>query len=392
MSEKYQQHIFVLSGAYDDHYRLTRKDNPITCTSAGKRIILYQAVEHAVGIPVVLLSPHPRGRSVAKSLPDFGIRFGKQIQLFSKASGIRKVRFLLDIFYYARHVAKHIKTGDIVVIDNFELIYVLAIQYCRLLGRKNHIIIEYEDGKHLIDKGIWRWMSGFAEWLARPWLAGAILAAPKLAERLPINIPKILVPGILRDGIRLNPPPSANNSVVFLYSGSLDVERGGPLLLSFLEAGNFPPRVEFHITGQGHYTDRLLAVQNRFPQTIYFHGTVSQEELDGIRRLSHFGLNLQSSTNPISQVTYPSKTFDYVNSGIRVISTRAADVERVLGESAIYLEEETSTALFVAIEKAAAVITASNSENCCQISMEFTYSETIQRLSTFFQLQNSRGK
>lgn len=387
--EKDRQRILVLSGAYDDHYLRTRQDNPVTCTSAGKRIILYQAIEVAAGIPVVLLSPQPRGRGVSQPLPEISSRFGAQNQNFSKASGIRKIRFLLDIFHYARHVAKHTRPGDVLIIDNFELIYVLAIQYCRLLGRNNPIFLEYEDGKHLIDKGIWRWLSGFAEWLAKPWLEGAILASPSLAERLPAGIPKVLVPGILHEGIVFNPPPAPGQPVVFLYSGSLDIERGGPLLLSYLEEGNFPHGFEIHITGQGHFTARLLAVQKRYPQTVHFHGIVSQEELVNIRRLCHFGLNLQSSSNPISNVTYPSKTFDYMNAGIRVISTRAARVEDVLGEAAIYLTTESIKGLADAIQGSCRNIAEAGRYQIASIMANYSFDGTVRSIRNLLTVTRS---
>lgn len=376
--------IYILTGAYDDQYLQTRQDNPSTCTSAGKRIILYKAIEEAVGRPVVLLSPQPRGRGVAKPLPEKNCRFGAHSQFFAKASGVRRVRFALDILHYARHVARHTRAGDILVIDNYELIYVLAIRYCQLLGRRNPIILEYEDGKHLIDKGIWRQMSGLAERMARPWLEGAILASPKLEERLPSEIPRVLVPGILCEGLVYNPPPPQGQPVRFLYSGSLDVERGGPLLVDYLELGRFPDDIEIHITGQGNYTDRLISLQNRFPRVVRFHGIVSQEELAGIRSRCHYGLNLQSSTHPISTVTYPSKTFDYLNAGLRVISTRAAGVPDLLSDAAIYLDKETPEALAALIKDAAdnlrnGVVASMNGIGC-----SLTYPGTVARLATLF--------
>ena len=388
--EQGSPNLFVLTGAYDDQYLRTRKDRIHVCTSAGKRITLYRAIEQAAGKPVVLLSPQPRGDETPQSLPASTSRFGSQVQLFAKASGVRKIRFALDMLHYARHVASHTRSGDVFIVDNYELIYVLAIQYCRLLGRHNRIVLEYEDGKHLIDKGIWRRMSGLAEWLARPWLKGAILATPTLGERLPPEIPKVLVPGILREEIVFNPPPASGQPVAFLYSGSLDVERGGPLLLSYLEEGNFPADIQIHITGQGHFTDRLLAVQHRFPKIVHFHGTVSQQELARIRNLCHFGLNLQSSTHPISTVTYPSKTFDYLNAGLRVISTRAAGVTEVLAEAAVYLDEETPAALAAALKQASESLGNENGTRMGAIGRPFTYQGTVERLSVLFQSKPNR--
>lgn len=373
--------IFVLSGAYDDQYLKTRKDNPNLCTSAGKRIILYKAIEEAAGKPMVVLSPQPRGRGKAVSLPAASSRFGNQKQLFAKASGIRKIRFLLDFIHYARHVAKHSSTGDTLVIDNYELIYVVAVYYCRLLGRSNHIFLEYEDGKHLVDKGIWKWMSDLAERLGRPLIQGAILATPALGKRLPDSIPKICVPGILNSNIQFNSLPSLGQPVRFLYSGSLDYERGIPLLLDYLETGEFPANSHFHITGQGHFIDRLTALQERYPEVIHFHGSVSQEELLRIRGLSHYGLNLQSSKNPISEVTYPSKTFDYLNAGIRVISTRAAGVDEVLEESAIYLQQETPSALAETIQN---VVTLSESKDQMHTLERYFFTGTVDRIREIF--------
>lgn len=389
--EKDSPSIFILTGAYDDQYLQTRRDNPVICTSAGKRITLYRAIEQAAGRPVVLLSPQPRGRGTAKGLSATASRFGDQIQLFAKASGVRKIRFALDMLHYARHVAKHTRSGDTLIIDNYELIYVLAIQYCRLLGRRNRILLEYEDGKHLIDKGIWRRMSGLAEWLARPWLEGAILATPTLGERLPPETPKILVPGILREEIVFNPTPAPGQAVAFLYSGSLDVERGGPLLLSYLEEGNFPADFEIHVTGQGHFTDRLLAVQHRFPNIVHFHGTVSQEELARIRSLCHYGLNLQSSSHPISTVTYPSKTFDYLNAGLRVITTRAAGVGKVLGQSATYIEEETTSGLAAAIKATSLAFSCSNTiqQITCNTLDDYSFCGTVARIKSLLISKNT---
>jgi hypothetical protein len=332
--------IVILTGTYDDQYLRTRTDDPAISISAGKRVMLYRAIAEATGAEILLLSPQPKGRGRPCALPAGDSRFDRFAQRFSRASGLRKIRFFADILHYIRHVSKHVRDGDLLIFDNYELPYVLALRYCRLLGRKNRVVLEYEDGKHLIDKGFYLMLSRIAEWLGRPLVEAAILATPALAERLPHGTPTVTVPGILRDDLFFHPLPQPGEPVLFLYSGSIDYERGGPLLLDYLEAGRFPPNAVFHITGQGHFTDRIAALAAKHPGVIHFHGIVSQEELARIRSICHFGLNLQSAANPISRVTYPSKTFDYLNAGIRVISTRAAGVPEVLGRAAVYLQDE----------------------------------------------------
>ena len=372
--------IHILTCVYDDGYLATRRDNPVVCTSAGKRLVLHKAIRDATGCELTLLSPHPRGRNSSYPLPEQKTTFGETRQLFSKASSRRKIRFLTDIISYAKHVYRHTRNDEILIIDNYEIIYLIAVWYCRMRGRRNPIVLEYEDGKHLIDKGIWKMLSGLAERIGRPLVRAAILATPKLAERLPKNIPCVVIPGILNDGIFYNPPPLPGESVQFLYSGSLDTERGIPLLLAYLEQGDFPPNVIFHITGQGNFVDCLSALQRKHPGVIQFHGTVSQEKLAEIRSNCHYGLNLQSAVNPISDVTYPSKTFDYINAGIRVISTRAAGVEKVLEESAIYLDNETPASLSKGIHTALKKLHTHNSDTVSPLLANYSLSGTIKRI------------
>jgi len=53
--------------------------------------------------------------------------------------------------FYALHVAKHVKNGDILIIDNYEFIYLVAARWTRLFRRVS-FVLEYEDGKHLIER------------------------------------------------------------------------------------------------------------------------------------------------------------------------------------------------------------------------------------------------
>lgn len=374
------QTIVILTGVTDDQYRSKRNDNPVISTSAGKRILLYRAIASAAGKPLLLLSPHPRGHGKPSSLPEMESRFDRFAQRFSRASGIRKVRIFLDILHYAAHVYRNTKNDDLLLIDNYELIYVLALYYCRLRGRRNPIILEYEDGKHLVDKGVYLWMSRLAEMLAKPLVDAAIVATPGLIGRLPEGIPFEIVPGIINKDVHMHHHPKDDSPIHFIYSGSLDSVRGVPLLLEYLESGEMCENAVFHVTGQGHFMERLQHLAERWPTKILFHGCVSREELCHIQRSCHFGLNLQSSSNPISSVTFPSKTFDYMNAGLRVISSRAARVEDVLGDGAIYLANETADELAEAIQKASQGNFATGCDQTNLIIETYTFQGTIARL------------
>lgn len=377
--------IIILTGVTDDVYRSQRTDNPIVCTSAGKRILLYQAIREATGSSPLLLSPHPRGRGTPADLAALQTHFGECEQRFSKTSGIRKIRFFLDLVHYAKHVYQNTREGDLLIFDNYELIYVLALHYCRIRGRRNPIVLEYEDGKHVIDRGFNRWMSGLAELLGKPLVDAAIVATPSLVARLPEGTPVEIVPGLLNGDVVLNPLPNDGSPMHFIYSGSLDFERGVPLLLDYLESGKMEKNTVFHITGQGHFGERFTRLMEQNPGRIVFHGCVSREELNQIQQSCHFGLNLQVSNNPISQVTYPSKTFDYMNAGLRVISTHAALVDQILGTSAIYLQTETVHGLAVAIEIASQSTNSKERLSETPALKNYSFQGTTHRLRVLFE-------
>jgi hypothetical protein len=114
--------VCILSGVHDDLYRAMRNDQPVLCTSAGKRKLLYQAIARASDSVPLILSPHPRGRGKPTPLPESTSEFAGCPQIFSRACGVRKLRYFIDLIHYARHVSRHVKSDDIIIIDNYELI------------------------------------------------------------------------------------------------------------------------------------------------------------------------------------------------------------------------------------------------------------------------------
>lgn len=335
--------IMVLSNVYDDQYAPLRKEEVPRCLSAAKRRDLFQVLELASGRKLMVLSSPPQffqkwSRSFVAPI---ACRFSSHEQLFCTGVSLPKIRFPISWVFYALHVLRHVRTGDIVVIDNYELIYVLAARLTRIFKRFS-IILDYEDGKHLIDRGIIRTISGLAEVLGRGMIQGALLASPGLGARVPEGIPTEIVPGFLSGSVSTRlPEPGA--PVRFLYSGSLDSARGGDLLVAvvkLLPASGW----RLDITGGiGEYADELsqLSKQENFRGKVYFHGALPSEEYHKLARECHVGLNCQKSSDPISQVTFPSKIFSYLSQGLVVISTKASHVEAICGEGCLYLEEET---------------------------------------------------
>ncbi|RYD42538.1 MAG: hypothetical protein EOP85_11130 [Verrucomicrobiaceae bacterium] len=176
--------LFILTGATDEQYRITRPDEPSVCTSAGKRHILYRAIQEASGSPVIILTPPPPATNGKAPIPHAPTetRFGEFPQFISRAYAVRKLRYFLDIVDYAKLVWNKTEDGSTIIFDNYELRSVAALHYLRLKGRRNPIVLEYEDGRHAIDRGLFWVFSMTAELLGRNLVDAAILAAPALAH------------------------------------------------------------------------------------------------------------------------------------------------------------------------------------------------------------------
>jgi glycosyltransferase involved in cell wall biosynthesis len=338
--------LVVLSNVYDENYQKARAEEIPPCLSSPKRRDLFTAIQLALGWEVVVLSCPPRAsfRRHGRWLPPIDTRFDRFSQHVCANWDLPKLRIPFSWLMYAIHVARHARKDDLLMVDNFELIYVLAAWLCRLLYG-SRILLDYEDGKHLTDRGWARLISGPAEALGKPLINGAILAHPNLGERLAKKVPKISVPGFYKPtagGIS----PDRAGIVRFVYAGSLDKPRGIDLLIGAL------PHLPDHgwqldITGAGPLRDSVQRLANipRFQGKVFFRGVLPAQEHAALLAECHVGLNLQLSSDPISSVTFPSKIFSYFSAGLEVISTEASQVKTVLPEACIYLKDESPDAL-----------------------------------------------
>lgn len=336
----------VLSNVYDENYQKARAEKIPPCLSSPKRRDLFAAIQLALGWELVVLSSPPRAsvRRHGRWLPPVDTRFDRFSQRVCGNWDLPKLRIPFSWIMYSIHVARNVRKGDVLMMDNFELVYVLAAWLCRLLYG-SLIFLDYEDGKHLTDRGWARLISGPAEVLGKPLVRGAILAHPDLGERLAKKIPKITVPGFYKPaGGRI--PLDHGGIVRFVYAGSLDKPRGIDLLIGAL------PHLPDHgwhldIAGTGPLQSRVehLAKIPRFQNKIFFHGALSSRENDQLLAKCDVGLNLQLSSDPISGVTFPSKLFSYFSAGLEVISTEASEARSLLGDACQYLSEETPMAL-----------------------------------------------
>jgi glycosyltransferase involved in cell wall biosynthesis len=379
--------IILLSNSFDEQYDTVRGEKTPPTLAIEKRRRLLQCLELATGCPIIVLSSPPKAskRRLPRWLAPAKTRFDNYTQFICANWDIPKLRIPLSWLFYALHVVQHTRDGDIILIDNYEIVYVIGAWAARF-RRKVRFVLDYEDGKHLVDKGVYFLMSRQAEMLGRRLLAAALVAAPALQKRLPPQLPVELVPGFYVPPSGFNRIHPGNNGLRFLYSGSLDTTRGVDLLLAavgLLPASGW----QLHITGAGELEEQVRKFAQASTQRVLFHGKLSAKHHEQLLHECHVGLNCQRTSDPISEVTFPSKVFSYLGSGLVVLSSRASSVPSICEEACFYYDEETPSNLAGAMQQLIEGFPAlqEKAKQRATIMNKYSLPGTSERLRSLFQ-------
>lgn len=99
-----------------------------------------------------------------------------------------------------------------------------------------------------------------------------------------------------------------------------------------------------HIYGDGDLKDYVKAMAEKH-DNIVFHGRVASEELTEIYNKAWLLINPRPVNDPISQVTFPSKMFEYLLSGTPVLSTRLSGFTNDYNDVMFFAESDTPQGL-----------------------------------------------
>src|SRR5437899_2166060 len=120
--------VVCLSNVHDQHYHDCRGEQIDRCLSGAKRRDLFRCLGLATGRQVVVLSSPPRAteRRRPRWLRPVATQFSDIPQYFCRNWDAPKIRVPLSWLFYAAHVLRHTRNGDIVLVDNYEMIYAFA--------------------------------------------------------------------------------------------------------------------------------------------------------------------------------------------------------------------------------------------------------------------------
>lgn len=159
------------------------------------------------------------------------------------------------------------------------------------------------------------------------------------AELYAPNVPHIVMEGAVDvdqiDDFRYVVPARRN----IVFTGSLQKHNG---IVEVVDAFKLlkDEDVELDIYGRGEYTDYVIEASKHYPN-IHYCGQRSNDEILLIQKEAFALINPRPVSNYISQVTFPSKIFEYMLSGTPVITTRLNGFHPEYYDTMYFVEDNT---------------------------------------------------
>ena len=191
-----------------------------------------------------------------------------------------------------------------------------------ILGKK--IYLDYEDGYFQLKiNPILKWIINILEKLGNRIISGATVVHPNLIKRLNTKNVQIIL-GIIDKNILehfSNLAPKSTSSKIVMYAGTLDEIRGVDLFLDLAEKWIkvYEGDYQFWISGKGPLEKEVRAFQEKYPNKIKFFGIVPHDELLRLYQQVDAFISLQKPQNKFSEVSFPSKVFEFLSTGKKVI-------------------------------------------------------------------------
>lgn len=184
---------------------------------------------------------------------------------------------------------------------------------------------------------------------------GAILANSKLGDGTPLR-PVMTYFGAIQGGAHRS--ISDDPVVKIVMSGTLESATGADMLieaLTIVDKVDLGRNIVVTVTGAGSGEARLRDAAQIFHQVrLDVLGRVDRDRYDMIMGKTDIGLSLKLLNLSYSDTTFPSKTLEYAENGLLLISTDISDVRAVFGNTAWYLTANDPRQLADLLLKAAA--------------------------------------
>ena len=163
-------------------------------------------------------------------------------------------------------------------------------------------------------------------------------------------------------------PERENKNKIILYSGSLYEQYGIDKLIDVMNY--IDQNIELHIYGNGPYIDNILQASNVNPNIKYM-GFVDQITLESRLKSSDLLINLRNPEYEYTKLSFPSKMFDYMVSGVPTFTTRLEGIPDEYYDYLYYTEHYDSKIIAKEISTVCNVISPLDRSKLARKSYEF---------------------
>jgi len=337
--------IFVCN-ALEDLTRIEREiysDSP----AASRKIFQMASALRGVGERVIILSmgrgcPNGIGRfykSKISRVDGIPIIYAP----FSQTPIISQLLSFISLPYLLYRM-KYFKGKTSVVFYNRTTAYISSLLTCPLFGYTR--ILDLEDGELIVNNlALYQIFLKIKRWLYDKLCnGGTILACSALADIKTNRIGLCYYGAVSHFQTEIS--WKFKKHFKFLMCGTVSYDTGAKTLADAIYSLRNNPepwveKLEFIITGKGdciHYFEELAKIEKS--PYVKVKGRLTDSDYSDVVQSCDVGLALKPNTGMLANTTFPSKVIELASSGLLVLTTNISDVKFVLGDGALYLEND----------------------------------------------------
>jgi glycosyltransferase involved in cell wall biosynthesis len=241
---------------------------------------------------------------------------------------------------------------DVVIIYNLKLAQVFCALYAMRRGLP--VILEYEDDA-LVDVGGKSGADATGERFLRLTrkvlnsVSGCIGVSPFILTRVPANIPRMLLRGIVSENIlQLSKDTSIRRKKWVVFSGTHFRTKGLEPLLKAWEMLDLPDW-ELHIAGHGERT-HILKKMSEHNKNIVFHGLLNREENARLLTTAMIGMNPHELSATPGNI-FAFKIIECLAAGLHVLTTPMGALEEELEAGVTYMADNSPETIAATIRR-----------------------------------------
>ncbi len=184
-----------------------------------------------------------------------------------------------------------------------------------------------------------------------PCFHGFILYTAKMADFLKLPSEKYLIMEGCCDSNEVNINNTVMTKKAIMYSGKLDDAYGIKMLLAaFMQIKD--DGLELWLTGGGNAEKYILEYMKKDKRIKFLGFLPNRHELLRIQREASLLINMRLPSEPASDYCFPSKLFEYMMTGIPVLSFRLGGIPKEYYQYLLLIEDESVDALKLSIVNA----------------------------------------